>query len=239
MQKQSLTWLKLLFSLGLLGYLIHKGDANRIYQVAAQGQPSFFLLALGIVFLDIGIRAYNWKFLLESQQVRLPFLQVAYIHWVSSFFGMFLPSNLGADVVKAQHLSSVTSKVHQSISSVFVINLFGLLGLSLFSFVGLLLASRWRLRSLPYELFPLVLSLTLGMTVTVGVILHPATWNWARRTSGLVPWAAASLWLKKLFDSMSDYNREQEGAPGLLDDLLHQSIPGHSDPLSSLPIAEA
>ena len=152
------------------------------------------------------IRAYNWKFLLQSQQVRMPFLQIIYIHWVSTFLGMFLPSSLGADVVKAQQLSSVTLKVHQSISSVFVMNLFSLLGLSLFSVSGLLLASHGRLEALPPQLFPIVLSLSLGVTVTVGVMLHPTTWNWARQACGMVPWTAANLWLRKLFDSMSDYN---------------------------------
>jgi uncharacterized protein (TIRG00374 family) len=77
--------------------------------------------------------------LLELKDIDVPFLKVFKIYYVSSFLGIFLPSSLGIDLLRTYSLSKHTRNTRDSISTVFVDRLLGIMSLIFVVTVGLFL----------------------------------------------------------------------------------------------------
>ena len=95
-----------------------------------------------LVLADRALMAYRWLLLLRPVEPgsRPPLRVVMRIFFVSTFVGTFLPASVGGDAVRAYSLARHNVPMADSIASVFMDRLLGVLSILLMAVFGLLLA---------------------------------------------------------------------------------------------------
>lgn len=120
-------------SLGLLGYLIYR--AGGISRLVAQmhGVPFWAVVfALGLYFAAVLVTSVKWWVLARAQGLQVPWRVLAQYTLVAAFFNNFLPANVGGDVVRGYGVARYTRRPLESVVSVVMDRLVGLL-----AFVGM------------------------------------------------------------------------------------------------------
>lgn len=118
---------KILVSLALLAFLLARIDIAELLGVLSNVNPWLFLLALALYFLAIVIGAVKWQVLVKAQEIDASVGALLSYSLVGLFFGNFLPSNVGSDVIRAYDLARATpGKGEAAAISVLVDRLMGL-----------------------------------------------------------------------------------------------------------------
>ncbi|MFQ5793036.1 MAG: lysylphosphatidylglycerol synthase transmembrane domain-containing protein, partial [Acidobacteriota bacterium] len=94
-------------------------------------------LTLVMVAMDRCLMATRWMVLLEALGVHPRRLQVVKIFFLSTFFGSFLPSGIGGEAVRAISSTRLTEKGVESVASVAMDRLLGMLSMLLTALVSL------------------------------------------------------------------------------------------------------
>jgi len=214
-------WLRPLFGLGLLAFLLWRVDWQELTHIVSQASLGYVGMALLIELLDVLPRVLRWRALLLTQGTREPFLRLLSIYLVGSFFNNFLPSNVGGDSVRMLRLGRLTGQGADAVSSVLVERLCGLFAVLLMGVVAVL--SNWRLASAggigllvlgTFVVFVLGMLLLLNLwrvrswTDRSTIPFSPLAQGWERGGRGgegrtRAPWLAALIGkLGKLYDSI-------------------------------------
>jgi len=214
-------WLRPLFGLGLLAFLLWRVDWQELTHIVSQASLGYVGMALLIELLDVLPRVLRWRALLLTQGTREPFLRLLSIYLVGSFFNNFLPSNVGGDSVRMLRLGRLTGQGADAVSSVLVERLCGLFAVLLMGVVAVL--SNWRLASAggigllvlgTFVVFVLGMLLLLNLwrvrswTDRSTIPFSPLAlgWEWGGRGGEgrtRAPWLAALIGkLGKLYDSI-------------------------------------
>ena len=138
-------WLRPLFGLGLLAFLLWRVDWQELTRIVSQASVGYVGVALLIELFNVMPRGLRWRALLVTQGTREPFLRLLAIYLVGSFFNNFLPSNVGGDSVRMLRLGQLTGRGADAASSVLVERLCGLLAVLLMGVAAVL--SNWQLAS--------------------------------------------------------------------------------------------
>ena len=180
MKTRLLNLLKIGLSLGLLALLFTHIGIGEAMGAIRQMDLRAFAAAFSLFLLGVLMRAYRWQGLLEAVQLHASFRRLVVLYFVGSFFNTFLPTGLGGDVVRVYELSRDSQRMAESVGTVFVDRLAGLVVL-----FGLAVLA------LPFseELITTELKLAI-LAIAGGGIL--ATWilfqkSWADRVLRLLP----------------------------------------------------
>lgn len=129
MKKQLGNVIKLLVSLGLLFLLFRLVDPQEALAVLS-GANRWLLLAAALLFQTTQvIRAFRWRALLLAVGVQVPVRRLVYLYYVGTFFNTFLPSGFGGDAVKMYELNRYSHRASESVGTVLVDRLVGLVAL--------------------------------------------------------------------------------------------------------------
>jgi uncharacterized protein (TIRG00374 family) len=133
---------RLAIAAALVGYLLFRSDPRAVWHELAHASTGPLLAAIALVLVDRAIMAYRWFVLLRPLEGEMlpPFATILRIFFVSTFVGTFLPASVGADVVRAYSLSSHGVPKADSMASVFVDRMLGVLSVLLMALVGITLA---------------------------------------------------------------------------------------------------
>jgi uncharacterized protein (TIRG00374 family) len=112
--------LKITISIALLAYVVYSADLSKIYEVLIGINLMFFLLAFIIGVGTITLSAKKWQILLQAKGEKHRYRRVLKIYYIGVFFNIFLPTNIGGDVVKAYEMSKTSKKRVEAYSSVFM-----------------------------------------------------------------------------------------------------------------------
>jgi hypothetical protein len=93
---------KVSFSGGLLAYLLQSVDLSRVLRHFVEGDHRFFGVAVLIYGVVVILSTIRWKVLLDALGGTSSFGALTQSYLVSAFFGNFLPSNVGGDVVRVR-----------------------------------------------------------------------------------------------------------------------------------------
>jgi uncharacterized protein (TIRG00374 family) len=95
------------------------------------------------VLFDRALMAWRWVVLLRGVETtgHLQLRSVLRVFFVSSFIGTFLPASIGSDVLRAHGLARQNVRASESIASVLMDRLLGVLSLLAVTVAGLLLAT--------------------------------------------------------------------------------------------------
>jgi len=157
-----LTALKILFSSGLLYWLIHDLELKQVGLVIADANVGLLSLAFMMFFLGYLITAFRWRMLLSAQGVhaRIGFLVQSFM--VAIFFNNLLPSTIGGDIVRVYDSWRLGNSRSGAASVVIVDRLMGLLALASYALSTVLTAKQLA------DLVPALPALVLGAALAVG-----------------------------------------------------------------------
>jgi uncharacterized protein (TIRG00374 family) len=133
---------RLAFALTLLGYTFWRADPREVWDVVKRATLLPLLVAAVLVIVDRAIMAYRWFVLLRPLEGRdlPPFKVILRIFFVSTFVGTFLPASIGGDAVRAYSLSNHKVPIADSMASVVVDRMLGVLSVLLMALLGLTIA---------------------------------------------------------------------------------------------------
>jgi len=139
------TILKVIFSLGLLSYLVYLANPQKIIETMnriGQGGNSFYIiLAILIFIIALFVYAWRWQVLLKGYNVEIGIIPLFKFYLIGLFFNNFLPTGIGGDVARIYSLVQITGDRTVGFASVMTERLLGItstLLLALFSLVWLL-----------------------------------------------------------------------------------------------------
>ena len=129
------------FAAIVTGWMILRADPSRVGAALQDVSWRWIVAAVVLVFIDRALMAYRWMALLAplSPDRRPPFGAVLRIFFVSTFVGSFLPS-VGGDAVRTWSLSRDGVPGSQSLASVLLDRLLGVISIVLAALIGLTLA---------------------------------------------------------------------------------------------------
>jgi uncharacterized membrane protein YbhN (UPF0104 family) len=87
-------------------------------------------LALACVVLDRVLMAAKWGILLRAQGLKRPLAELVRIYFVSTFFGSFLPTGVGADVIRVFQVARGKGEMGAATASVIMERALGLIALA-------------------------------------------------------------------------------------------------------------
>ena len=117
---------------GLTTYVLWKSDASAAVRALANADWPFIAAAVALVLADRALMALRWLWLLRPlANARPPFPAVLRVFFISTFVGTFLPASIGGDAVRAFALSRLGVRLPDSVASVLVDRLFGIISILL------------------------------------------------------------------------------------------------------------
>ena len=139
MRDKLITALKVVVSLGLIAYLLSRVDTNELVEALRSASTNYLylLVALALYFGAITVGALKWQILLKAQGIRVPLGSLLSFTFVGLFFGNFLPTNVGGDVVRGYDLARHTLLPAETAVSVVVDRMMGLIA---FVFIAVVMA---------------------------------------------------------------------------------------------------
>jgi len=136
MNRKAVYYLKLIFSLALLTYLITKVDFYSLYAILRDVKYFFLFCAVTLIFADIALNAYLIKVIVSMKNYDDSLIKFIEMYLVSGFWGMMLPSSMGTDVAVTYRLSRTSLSGVDSITSMIALRVFTSLPLFVLAFLG-------------------------------------------------------------------------------------------------------
>jgi len=161
-------FLRIAVSIGLVLFMVSRLDTSNMLRFLRRADLGLVALTLLAVLADRALMAVRWMKLVEALGVHAARSKLFKIFFLSTFFGSFLPSGVGGEAVRAISFSRLTSKGIESVASVAVDRLIGLLSMLL---VGLLsLVVFYRVYPHPALLY-VVLASSIALLAVLGSAL--------------------------------------------------------------------
>lgn len=180
MKNRLLNLLKIGLSLGLLALLFTRIGIGEAMGAIQQMDLRAFAVAFLMFLLGVLIRAYRWQGLLEAVQLHAPLRRLVALYFVGSFFNTFLPTGVGGDVVRVYELSRDSQRTPESVGTVFVDRLAGLLVLFGLAIVALPFSREL----ITTELKLVILAITGGGILAAWLLFQK---SWTDRVLRLLP----------------------------------------------------
>lgn len=96
--------LKLLVSVGLLGYFLARIHIERFLQTFAAAKFSYIAIALLVYLATQAVSAMRWTALARPLGVKTPFKDMTRYYLIGMFFNLFAPGTVGGDVSRVYYL---------------------------------------------------------------------------------------------------------------------------------------
>ena len=132
--------LKVAVSIVLLGFLLSRVDLGQISALLREAHPGFLALAFGTTVVAWLLNTLKWQRLLHALGQRLPYRQLLMLNYIGIFYALVLPGQVSGEVMKGIRLTRAGISVANTVVSIGVDRLTGLIALGILGFVGLLVA---------------------------------------------------------------------------------------------------
>ncbi len=96
------------------------------------------VIILGLWTVDRCLMAWKWLLLLRGLRVQIEFAALIRFYYQGSFAGLFLPSSLGGDVLRAYWVSRNSGATHEVIAALLMEKLIGFVSALNWAFIGLI-----------------------------------------------------------------------------------------------------
>ena len=128
---------KLLVSVALLAFVLSRLDRDEMFTRFRSADFRLLLLAQALFVLGVPLRAYRWRALLADRRLFVPIGVLTQLYFIGQFFNTFLPSGFGGDVVRVFELARYGVSKAESLSTVFLDRMSGLMAFFLMTLVAL------------------------------------------------------------------------------------------------------
>ena len=197
---------RLMVSLFFIGVLLYIVDLEAFFERIQNLDLAIALLALMLFVPDRLFSSYRWYLLMRIRNPELRFLGVLRVVLVSSFYGFFLPGQVGGEILRIYGVRVMNVDLAEAFSSVFIERIFALLGLIVVMLLGLSHASI----ALPDGFGLVMLVFAIGILLAVGII---ASGRLRAAIKSRLPKRAGGFLTSKLerfFQVLDDYNSRRD-----------------------------
>lgn len=197
--------IRVIFSAALLFYLvagIPAEDRIKILTAIADSIPLFIGIAILMTAAERIMSAAKWFWLLRLRDKDIRAWPVFRVFFVTSFFGYFLPTSVGGDVLRAFSLGRMRGDMVGSASSVVLDRAFGFLGLLLIAAVSLVPALG---SAISLADATLIWAVTFTVLIAVVVLASRRCHRWLSRVAKLESGGAVKQPLLKLSNAFSSF----------------------------------
>lgn len=208
-------FLRLAFAAALVGYLLWHSDPADVWKAVARASVPPLLIAVALVLFDRALMAYRWFVLLRPlEQQNLPaFGTILRIFFVSTFVGTFLPASVGGDAVRAYSLANQGVPPADSMASVFVDRMLGVLSVLLMALLGIALA---RDLAADHTVILALVFTSLACVVAAVLIFSDTADAMAEKAIARLPWARIRRITGSLFVSIRRYSNHHGALANVL-----------------------
>ncbi len=124
-------------------YVIYHVGFDKLAKILPTVQWSYVFLSVVVALIIIIAQAWKWNLILHRQQIFLPFSYILKVQLISSFYGNITPGRIGT-FSKIFYLKERTKKdIGACISSVTLERFFDLFTVTLFAFLGSIMALKY------------------------------------------------------------------------------------------------
>ena len=167
--------IKCAVSIGLIALFFRQIEWREIEAAAIQANVGLLCAAIGVFFVSNVLGAFQWRLLLQQQNISLPLKQVVVLYFIGVFFNNFMIGNIGGDAMRIYDLRRITGRGISGFAATFLDRFIGLFALSCFSMFAYVFSS---------ELWELALT---GPIVVLGMgLLGVLCFGFSRRLSGIL-----------------------------------------------------
>lgn len=136
------TTIKVIFSLGLLIYLIYLANPQKILEIISRiwtgGHIIYFLLAIQTFIIALIIYAWRWQVLLRGYQLNISIIQLFNFYLIGLFFNNFLPTGIGGDIIRIYSLIQKAGERTIGFASVMTERLLGIASTLVITLISLI-----------------------------------------------------------------------------------------------------
>lgn len=143
MKKFFVIAIRVLVSVGLLVYLVHLADLNKVYQVIRVADYTYFGLAIIIFLVALLFFTLRWQVLLKQADLSPGYWHLLVFYFIGYFFNNFLPTTIGGDVSRAYNAAKSNGDKAGSIGIVLFERILGVLATLTLGSLSLIWASRY------------------------------------------------------------------------------------------------
>jgi len=194
-KEKLLNLLKVCFSLALLALLLRQIGWQQTLETLGKARFSYLAAALALYLVGIVVRAYRWQILLNALGMDTPLARLTVLYFVGTFFSSFLPTGIGGDVVRVYELSRQSKRPIESVGTVLLDRVTGLLMLFLIA----LMALAFSYQLIAPNVSAAILLLCLGSWAGLGLMLRR---DWLERW-GLLRIMAKIKQIRELYESIT------------------------------------
>ena len=120
---------KLLFSLGLIVFLLGRIPVGQLRSALREVDPTWLVAAAALFVVSNILGSLQWSRLLEAVDIRIPFWKVCAYYHVGLFFNNFLPANIGGDIARVSDAARYGQTRTAAVSAVMMDRLIGTVAL--------------------------------------------------------------------------------------------------------------
>ena len=136
--------LKVVFAAGLLTWMARSGRLNLSQVGAAWTHWPTLMGVMALMYTQIAIASWRWKYLLHAQDVHVPYREAISLTMIGSLFNVVIPGAVGGDVMKGYYVSRrAGGRRSQALTTILMDRVLGLVGLVALA----ALAAVWKLNS--------------------------------------------------------------------------------------------
>ncbi len=137
MKKKLKFFLKLIFGIGILIFLFSKTSRQEFIHMLVNADYKFFIFSLFLYIIGQVVSARKWMILSQRLNFNNKFILYLRLYFLGMFYNMFLPTNIGGDIIKVIKLKNneplsttkaIISVISDRITGVCVLVLFIILG---------------------------------------------------------------------------------------------------------------
>ena len=198
------TLLKIAVAAGLIYWLVQRGSLDLAAVGAALTRWPVLLLMAAVYYLQLGLIAWRWSFLLRAQQVRFYPREVFSLTMIGALFSLVTPSAVGGDLMKSYYVYQGSGdRKTEALATIALDRVVGLLALVFVAAAAgapSLVGSHPKLR--PLSLFAVALAVAGGAALALALRAAPGTLDLAGK-SRLV----ALVW--RVLSAFAAYRRER------------------------------
>ncbi len=122
------TALKVAVSAILVGVIVWMlGGIGEVGTQILRIDPLYIVPIVALVMIDRGLMAYKWSLLLRGRGIRLPFLHAMMVYCASAIWGLFLPTTVGSDAVRAYSTTRTGIDSKEVVASIVIERFMGFL----------------------------------------------------------------------------------------------------------------
>lgn len=197
---------RLLLTIGLTAYLLATSDPSAIGTALWGVDWRWIWIAIALALLDRVLMALRWIWLLAPiDRVAMPPMRVVMrVFFVSTFVGTFIPSGLGGDAVRSWQLAKTGVPMAQSVASVLMDRVLGIVGILVASSLSVLLYSALISNHIVATIFAATMA---GSLVALSMVYSETCAGVGKTLCRLIPFKRLADKIAGLIDALLAYRR--------------------------------